>query len=312
MFLGTLLCGGAPKCQMYSGLNETATYETLKYQNTTIDDIYASAHTLHDFDWVLPNNWDYHIVLHAMFTNGDMNAGNAIFRDATKIMLKKRIKGTFDWKTIYIRDISAEIQNSLQALNIEYDDYLEPNKKDIEYAYTAIIGGKETDPVLADTSSFFYGYYLVGQYQEGGEQPHYPCMFNISHQLSLHRPSATVISPGQKYPYVINNGSTKYYGGNFSVTFMPHDQDMLPVPEHGAALRNTLDEFLIDGYPKILKTFDGDIYMAAITGDISRNNGQHYQNVGQSWEWVEVGDPNDCGDLYDYGFINTDIGRSGG
>lgn len=93
---------------------------------------------------------------------------------------------------------------------------------------------------------------------------------------------------------------------------MPHDQDMLPVPEHGAALRNTLDEFLTDGYPKILKTFDGDIYMAAITGDISRNNGQHYQNVGQSWEWVEVGDPNDCGDLYDYGFINTDIGRSGG
>lgn len=52
------------------------------------------------------------------------------------------------------------------------------------------------------------------------------------------------------------------------------------MPEHGAALRNTLDEFLTDGYPKILKTFDGDIYMAAITGDISRNNGQHYQNVG--------------------------------
>ena len=96
------------------------------------------------------------------------------------------------------------------------------------------------------------------------------------------------------------------------MTFMPHDDDMLPLPEHGAVLRNTIDEFLTDGYPKILKTYDGDIYLAAITGDISRNNGQHYQNVGQSWEWVEVGDPNDCGDLYDYGFINTDIGRSGG
>ena len=308
MFLGTLLCGGGTNTQAYSGLNEAQTFNVIKAEETILDDLYVTSHILHEFDWVLPNNWDYHIILHAMFNNGDMNAGNAIFRNATTIMLKKRIKGTFDWKAIYARDISAEIQNSLDALNIKFDDYLEPNNKDIEYAYTAIVGGKETDPVLAEAHSRFYCYYLVGQYTDDGEQPHYPAMFNIQHQVQLNRPSNTVVSPGSKYPYVINNGSSKYYGGNFSVTFMPHDKEMLPIPSGSAELRNTLDDFLTDGYPKILKTYDGDIYLAAIVGNIARNNGQHYQNVGSSWEWAEVGDPNSCADLYDYGFINTDIG----
>lgn len=307
MFLGTLLCGTGIKSQGYSGLNEPTTITTIKVESTTIDDLYVTSHLLHSFNWVLPNNWDYHIILHALFNDGDMNAGNAIFRNATKIILKKRIKGTFDWKAIYAREVNTD-NNSLSALNIHFDDYLEPNNTDVEYAYTAIIGGKETDPVLAEAYSRFYCYYLVGQYTDDGEQPHHKAMFNINHQMQLNRPSNTVVSPGSKYPYVINNGSSKYYGGTFSVTFMPNDDDMLPVPTKSAQLRNKLDDFLTDGFPKILKTYDGDIYLAAIIGNITRNNGQHYQNIGSSWEWAEVGDPNSCADLYDYGFINTDIG----
>lgn len=310
MFLGTIICGATTQSAISTVGNVPDTFNKIRVQQTTIDDLYVTKHLLQNFTWELPNNWDYHIILHAFFNNGDMNAGNVIFRNATAIMLKKRIKGTFEWKTIYFREIPEG--NTLETLNVKYDDYLEPNHTEVEYAYTAIIEGKETDPILAEALSNFYCYYLIGQYSDVGEQPHYPAMFNISHQMQLNRPSATVVSPGSKYPYVINNGSSKYYGGNFTVTFMPHDEYMLPVPKYSARLRNTLDDFLTDGYPKILKTYDGDIYMAAIIGNVTRNNGQHYQNIGSSWEWAEVGDPNDCGDLYDYGFINTDIGRNGG
>lgn len=324
---------------MYSGLNEADTFDVIKVQNTTIDDLYVSSNLLYDFNWVLPNNWDFQIILHALFNNGSLDAGNVNFRNASSIILKKRIKGTFDWKTIYEEDVSEKDTSDVSALNIKFDDYLEPNNTEIEYAYTAIINGRESEPVLAEVKSKFYCYYLIGQCDDTGVASRFPAMFNINHQVQLNRQSNTVVSPGSKYPYVINNGSSKYYSGNFSVTFMPHDDAMLPVaayrdtytyierdeknketevtvgfwnPNQPAIMRNNLDAFLTDGYPKILKTIDGDMYMAAVVGNISRNNGQHYENIGQSWEWAEVGDPNDCGDLYDYGFINTDIGRHGG
>lgn len=317
---------------MYSGLNKAGTFNVIKVENTTIDDLYVSNHQLHDFNWILPNNWDFQIILHAFFNDGNMDAGNVNFRNASSVILKKRVKGTFDWKTIYQQDVDM---TDPTTIDIQFDDYLEPNNTDIEYAYTAIINGRESEPIMAEVKSKFYCYYLIGQCGDDGVASRYPAMFNISHQVQLNRQSNTIVSPGSKYPYVVNNGSSKYYSGNFSVTFMPHDDQLLPVPTYldtyiykdekenptsitfqnpnnTAILRNTLDEFLTDGYPKILKTYDGDMYLAAVVGNISRNNGQHYENVGQSWEWTEVGSAHDCGDLYDYGFINTDIGRRGG
>ena len=87
----------------------------------------------------------------------------------------------------------------------------------------------------------------------------------------------------------------------------------LPLPENGYQYRNNLDQFLTDGYAKILKTVDGDIYLISVVGGIQRNNnGSHYENIGSSFEWAEIGDPNDSGDLYDNGFINTDVDRNGG
>lgn len=312
MFLGITIESTSQSLQYDLVPQKIDTY--IEVKGTTIDDMYISKNLLNNFNWVLPNNWDFQIILHAMFNDGSMNAGNKNYRDATEIRLKKRYVGTFDWKTIYSRDVSREAQTAQaskieEILNISYDDYLEPNKRDVEYAYTAIINGVETEPVTTSAESFFFGYYLVGQCDENGVQSVIPALFNIENNVTLHRASNTVVSPGQKYPFIVNNGSSKYYGGTFSVTFMPHDDDVLPIPSKASSYRNSVDEFLTDGYPKILKTYDGDIYMAAIVGDISRSNHTHYQNVGTSFEWAEVGDTNDCGDLFDYGFINTDIDR---
>ena len=312
MFLGITLESTNQAIQYDLVQQTTDTY--IEVKDTIIDDMYISKNLLYDYNWVLPNNWDFQIILHAMFNEGSLNAGNKNYRDATEIRLKKRYVGTFDWKTIYSRDVSREAQTAQasrleEILNISYDDYLEPNKRDVEYAYTAIINGVETEPVTTSVTQFFFGYYLVGQCDENGVQSVIPALFNIDNNVTLHRASNTIVSPGQKYPFIVNNGSSKYYGGTFSVTFMPHDNDVLPIPSKASNYRNNIDDFLTDGYPKILKTYDGDIYMAAIVGDISRSNHTHYQNVGTSFEWAEVGDTNDCGDLFDYGFINTDIDR---
>ena len=73
--------------------------------------------------------------------------------------------------------------------------------------------------------------------------------------------------------------------------------------------RRIVDQFLTDGMPKIIKNVEGDIWMANIVGSIPRNTNDHWQYVTYSIEWTECGDPSLIGDLYDNGFINTEIDR---
>lgn len=264
------------------------------------------------FDWVLPNNWDYQIILHSYYTDGDLSAGNLTIDNTMVecIRIKKRYKGEFDWKTIYEKDYDGT-NNSVDALNISYYDFLEPNRTDIEYSYTVILKAGndgtfvETDPIINSVYSDFLSYFIVGQDKS------YPILYNINNSVQRNRETATVVSPGRKYPYVINNGIADYYSGSFTATLFLHDEDYLPNTNNAYKYRNSFDDFIVDGQAKILKTLEGDIYLIAITGSgvTRQNNGNHYKNIGQSFDWVEVGDPNNTGDLYDNGFINTDIDR---
>ena len=49
--------------------------------------------------------------------------------------------------------------------------------------------------------------------------------------------------------------------------------------------------------------------MINLVGSLPRTINGHYQNISHQIEWVECGDPAAISDLYDYGFIDTDIDR---
>ena len=306
MFIGITLAGSDNA--VYGALTPAKTCNRIEIYQLAIDELYATKTKLYNFNWNIPNYWDYHIILHCYYTDGNTEAGNAMYKEATLVKLKKRMKGEFDWKTIYEQPVKKGM-NLIESLNIAYDDYLEPNKAQVEYAYVAVIKNMETEPMTASATAKFFNYWLVGQF-DNGVQKVYPAMFNIDNVVNLNRQSNVIVSPGRKYPYVVNNGVAKYYSGTFTATFMPHDSRMEPVPNEAYKYRDAVDDFMADGLPKILKTLDGDIYLISITGGLNRTNHTHYQNISQTFEWVEIGDPFSIGDLYDYGFINTDRDRS--
>ena len=49
--------------------------------------------------------------------------------------------------------------------------------------------------------------------------------------------------------------------------------------------------------------------MVNIVGNLPHTVNEHYQNVFHQIEWVECGDPTMISDLYDNGFIDTDVDR---
>ena len=281
--------------------------EKLTLSNSKPDELYISENVLNpDFDWTLPNNWDYQVDFHSYFTDGNTMGGNALFNNEliSEIMLKKRYKGDFAWKTFYLQTFDHGA-DSIDALNITYWDSIEPTNREIEYAYVAIMDNNETEPITVTVESKFTNDFIVGR-----DNVIYSVLFDIDNQVNYNRNSNVIVSPGRKYPYIVTNGISRYYSGTLQATYIPIVNCELDL-DNAWKYRKQIDEFLCDGNTKILKTKDGDLYMVAMYGGVSRSNGSDPRHISQSFEWAEVGNPNDIGDLYDNGFIQTDIDRSG-
>lgn len=298
MFFGMSFAGTA------SGLsNATATkneISTLTFSNVILDELYATKKVLVKFNWEIPNIWDFDTLLHARYKE-TLHAGNIEFNTetTTSVKIKRRFVGDFNWRTIYEQEV-----NTNKDFEIEFYDYYEPSGRTIEYAYAINIGGIDSETATGEMKSEFAHYFICGQ---NGES--YPMILDVDNAITYNRESQIVTSPGKKYPYVINNGITQYYSGTLKVNFVQMTDDCEFNWDDTWKYRNEIDQFLANGEPKILKSFEGDMWLVDVTNSISRNTNGHYQNVVHQFDWVEIGDPSSIGDLYDNGFINTDADR---
>lgn len=273
---------------------------TLKLGNMIIDELYSTENVLINFNWKIPDSWELDTYLHSKYQDST-HAGNVSYGPGmvSKIKIKRRYIGEFEWKTIYEQPVET-----LEDLMITFNDYYNPTGREVEYAYVAVIDGVDTNSAFNTVKSEFETYFLCGN---NGES--YPLILNLDNQVTYNRDSNIVKSPGRKFPYVINNGITQYYSGSLKVTFIQMDEKCRLDAENGWKYRNDIDKFLANGEPKILKSFEGDMWMIDVINPIPRTNEGHYQLISQSFDWVESGDPFDIGDLYDNGFINTDVDR---
>lgn len=337
-------------------LNPVVSYEWMKIQNIIADEVYAENGINNDIvDSGIPpfEEWGYDTIMHATFRKFDAKAGNSDFlkESVSKLRIKRRLEGETQWKTIYETDVD---QDKTNPFDIVYWDYLEPSNKTIEYEYVAVVSGVEQEAATASVESKFKDYFVVGQDKA------YPVVVDAANEVTYNRESNTIVSPGNKYPYVVNNGVARYYSGTLTGGFyefldvksildtlsslkrqineavlsnktsqakeLKKEYDNL-YNEHFYSLesrqnyeydfekdnnwklRRIVDQFLTDGMPKLIKNFEGDMWMVNIVGSIPRNTNDHWQYVTYSIEWTECGDPSLIGDLYDNGFINTDIDR---
>lgn len=266
-------------------------------------------------DYAIPYDtyWDRRTAIHAQF-NGDSDGGNIKIDPTTiqAVKLKRRIKGSLSWQTIYYREVDLDDED---PFNLDYMDYTEPSESMIEYVYTFVIGGIDKESIIEEVYSQFNNYFIVGAEianEQGKEVVHntvFQAMANAQTTPKLNRPSATIVSPGSKYPFVVNNGISNYYSGTFTAVFFNIENCCDIQDTNAFRLRKNIDAFLTDGGTKLLKKFDGDMFLINVVGGVDRSNEGYWNYESQSFEWAEVGNPFDIGDLYDNGFILTDMDR---
>lgn len=298
MFLGNSFAGSSSGIANMSVTNPVIS--NIKIKDVIVDELYATSNVLLKFDWQIPQDWALDTHLHATYEK-NLHAGNVEYSTevVTSVKIKKRFLGDFEWKTIYEQPV-----NTNDDFKIEFYDYYEPTGRIVEYAYILVVGGSDVESAISSVESKFYSYFICGPEGES-----YPMIVNLDNTITYNRKSNVIVSPGRKYPYVNNNGIAQYYSGRLNVSFIAMDGNCDLDMENAWKYRNEIDQFLANGESKILKSFEGDIWMVHVVNDIPRNNSGHYQLVDHQIEWVEAGSPFSIGDLYDNNFINTDIDR---
>ena len=69
MIAGLSQAGGARAINR--GAQPASDVKSITFKNMVIDDFYVSTNLLYNFNWKLSNNWDYQVMLHAFYTDGD-------------------------------------------------------------------------------------------------------------------------------------------------------------------------------------------------------------------------------------------------
>lgn len=227
----------------------------------------------------------------------------------TNILVKRQdvadVSGT--WLTLYSQPITQA-----SDMNFTFIDFLNQYGKTYKYALVPLLtqqqSGVEVEveggyTVSDEVQSVFDGVFIA---DSTGSQK---CKANVGYgNVDMNQVVGSITPIGAKYPIVITNSQNQYHNGSISGTIVPDDYyfngnlsriDMVNK-------RDELEQFLTNKRAKIIKDWNGNIWLVMIMDNVSCtfNNNYGMGIVNFSTSWVEVGDPTNQQDLQATGLIN--------
>lgn len=276
---------------------DTITYVSL--ENGLFDDLYITKATDFEFHAKLPEDWDFDTILWAKFNNST-NAGNVDWDldKVTYLIIKKRIRNEFTWKTIAVKEIT-----SIEDFSIYHNDYTSGNGEESEYALVPVMyaneeGNYNTVMVKSEFSKLFLIEHDIVYGTEISD-----CFINTTRNI----PSSNVELLNSRYPIFVRNTIANYDTGDFGGTFMPaEDEDGECIePDYSSdgdyartRFQREVMDFICDGVPKILKAIDGRKWLIQVTPNPTDNAEDAYNNRTVNFQWVEIGNLDSEEDMY--------------
>lgn len=271
---------------------------SVKLTSGIFDHWNLSRDVVDDYSSAIPTTWDYLTVMDANF-NGDLNAGNIDFALSSidGIKIKRRKIGEFDWVTLsYVK--SADI-----GTGISFNDNIAQSETEYEYAFVPVVAGVEGNYISNTIGAKFDGVFICDA------ETIYRFYAGVEYGATEHVQKIGIFEPyGRQYPVVVSNGAINYEAGSFTGTvladgYLKHGKLDAPAM---IKERKVLLDFLTNKKPKILKDWNGNIWLVVISSSPSvsyqSNSGMALADVGAGY--VEIGDPNNQSDLYNSGLVS--------
>ena len=212
------------------------------------------------------------------------------------------------WLTLYSQPISQA-----NDMDFTFIDFLNQYGKTYKYALVPLLtqtqSGVEVEveggyTVSNEVQSVFDGVFIA---DSTGSQK---CKANVGYgNVDMNQVVGSITPIGAKYPIIVTNSHNQYHNGSISGTIVPDDYyfngnlsriDMVNK-------RNELEQFLTNKRVKVIKDWNGNIWLVMIMGNVSCtfNNTYGMGIVDFSTNWTEVGDPTNQQDLQATGLINV-------
>lgn len=266
--------------------------------NGIFDHWYLTSDTSEPYPTTIPDQWDYTTIMDADF-NGNVSAGNVEFTLAqiTGFKIKRRVVGTFDWVTLVELPVAT-----LEDLKISFNDNLNSNYTNYEYALVPMLNEIEGDYITNEVLSQFDGVFICDL------ETVYKFYAGVEYGDGTRVQKIGVFEPmGRKTPVVVSNALTNYETGNVQGTVLPSDYGQtgtyqpLPLVQE----RKELLDFLTNKKAKILKDWAGNSWLMMVvdtpTITYKTGSGMALANVG--FNYVTLGDSNNQTDLYNSGIV---------
>ena len=275
--------------------------DSTKIQNGIYDYMNITENISFNYSTVQPTDWDFETIFNANF-NGNISGGNVsgVGTGVTQVRVKRRIQGTFDWTTIYQADISQPEQ-----LSFIYNDYLNLNNTEYEYAFVPVTNGVEGNYIIDSVMSKYNGVFICDA----------TTIFNFMIKPQYGQNSRVqqigVFQPyNRQYPVVVANGQIDYETGSIQGMVIPHSfyETGILNRQDVTQQKEAILQFLTNKKPKVIKDWNNNAWLCFITDNVNvtydNNWGMGAVNVQAGW--TEIGDISSNHDLYEAGLIPTE------
>ena len=290
MFLGSFL-----GCSIDTTPIDSGTTEYIEIENGIFDEVYMDSNTDIPFDTKIPE-WGYTTILDAKFKNNIL-AGNVDFTldTVSNMRFKKRRKDDYKWVTIHNVPITKE-----SDFDIFYNDVVVASTLTYQYAAVPIINGVEGTYQIIDVDVQFDGCFIIDPTNT------YQIILNLKRDsLSRSIPANIIETAHSKYPFVHHYAETMYDKFSVSGTFIELDRaNCFWDTKRGWKYRESIRDYLCNRRAKILKFYNGEMYLVNIVDQITESENGHPENMITTINAVECGDVMSNSDLYYHGFTN--------
>ena len=211
-----------------------------------------------------------------------------------------------NWLTLYSQPITQA-----SDMDFTFIDFLNQHGKTYRYALVPLLTQQQGDidveieggyTVSDDVLSVFDGVFIANN--NGSQKLKASTEYG---DLETNQDVGVLTTIGNKYPFVVSNSNLNYHSGSISALIVPSDfytsgdLDRLSIVER----REAIEQFLTDKTAKILKDWNGNIWLITFVDNVEVSFVDDYgMSLGTlSAKWVEIGDVNDQTDLKQTGLI---------
>lgn len=264
-------------------------------KNAIYNDLLITKDTTSDYSTDVQDDWDVNTVILASFNN-TLIAGSIDYSadDIDSIRIKRRKLGEYQWQTIH-----EQIINDADDLAFSGTDYFAMNDTEYEYAWTPVLSGTEGEYITRSIESKFKGVYIADT------DTIYKFAAGVSYGPSEQTQLVATYNPlGKKYPIYVSNGATNYQTGSLTAKIIGnYENTHVFNRKEMVEQKNALLVWLTNKRAKVLKDFNGNIFLVYITGSPSVTYNTQWGNnmMEVSFQYGEIGDVNNVEDMRNVG-----------